>query len=508
MGNNIVSIRGKEQFGYIDVIQVLNENEKMIKMALDSLDDELSRILVNRFLDKIKEGQFIASDREIKTSMTELEKRLEKTGENFNIRASSVLSDLWEIPLFVCAFFPSCVIRAVEDEDGSVLYCILWPHTKKEKNTKIKTVTAISGALYSFTNVDLVKAFGMIPYLFHTEFGCEVTAVSYRGNETYPYLSLLPGLKLELIENNPPEGMLNYIHEHASRIDLLVLQGAYEYNHNIVVEYKRINPNGKIFMNLDQNSEWMDRIKWDDPDYLEMMNFVDVKGSTCKSMQDHLNEKWPWHIDCIRQGYYNVFGFDDNIDEILKNKEKVILCVARHGTWQKATEILMEAFAAIADDIPEWKLELVGSIEEDFREYIDGYLFKYPKLSEKVIFFGNILDREELHSHFKRASIFTLTSRIEGGTPNVISEALYTGCAIAVTQFDAYLDATGPLDDEDRICGMSSPVDDLEGYKGILKELCNSMDLVDYQRNARWRGEKYFDSIKIERELYGKLCNP
>ena len=116
-------------------------------------------------------------------------------------------------------------------------------------------------------------------------------------------------------------------------------------------------------------------------------------------MQDHLNEKWPWHIDCVHQGYYNIFGFEDDREAVLGSKEKVILCVARHGTWQKATEVLLEAFAYIEETIPEWKLELVGSVEEDFKSYIEEYYRRYPKLRERVLFFGNIRDRQRLAVH-------------------------------------------------------------------------------------------------------------
>ena len=89
----------------------------------------------------------------------------------------------------------------------------------------------------------------------------------------------------------------------------------------------------------------------------------------------------------------------------------------------------------------------------------------------------------------------------------MIAEALEAGCAIALTKFDAYLDAIGPLDEEDRVCGLAAEIDDVIGYADILKRLCHSERLSEMQRNACWRADRYFDAIKIERELYGKLVN-
>lgn len=510
-----IGLRGRGKIQYSELINELKKNRAKIEEAIGLLE-EGSEALIREIVSDILAWKCRPADFPVGSVMPELIMKLRNYDfndhEEICVPACSVLSDLWEIPLFYRNVTDDGKICARRSGEGNIQYVmcdgdIICKETGLEEKYEIRKVVAISGALYSFTNVDLVKAFGMIPYLFHRMYGCEVKLVSYEGNETYPYLDLLTGLKMELIENKPPESMVKYIHDNSKNIDLLIIQGAYEYNHDVVVEYKRQNPGGKIFMNLDQNSEWMDRIIWDDPDYYEMMSLIDVKGSTCKPMQVFLNEKWPWHIECIHQGYYDLFGFNDNIDEILKNKKKIILCVARHGTWQKATEVLMEAFAMIESDISEWRLELVGSVEEDFNRYIEEYYNKYPSLKERVLFTGNISDRKLLHEYFKRAGIFSLTSRIEGGTPNVISEALYTGCAIALTMFDAYPDAIGPLDDDDKICGMAAPVDDVEGYANILKKLCMSEILGEYQKNARWRAEKYFDSEKIERYLYGKLCN-
>ncbi len=376
----------------------------------------------------------------------------------------------------------------------------------RKKFRIIKKVVALSEGSHPWTNVELLKECITIPYMFHKLFGCEVTAVCIENDENYEYLSLLPGLRLELIKDQGANSRLYYVMEHAKEIDLLIFRGWYPDNYPIAEAYKNLNPEGKIYIGLDQNSMWMDRIIWDNFAYKGLFDRCDVIGSSCKTMQDHLNEKWPWKIDYFPSGYFNVLNIQENEKDILDKKEKIILCVARHGTWQKATEILLEAFAKIESEIPDWKLRLVGTVDPEFESYIKAFFATYPNLLERIIFVGEITDKRKLRQEYIRAGVFVLTSRYEGG-PNVISEALYAGCAIAITKIDIWKDAIGPMDDGDKICGTSFPVYDVLGAAQGLAELCHNDNLAELQKNAIWRAKRYFDLEMIVRDLYGKIVN-
>ncbi len=101
---------------------------------------------------------------------------------------------------------------------------------------------------------------------------------------------------------------------------------------------------------------------------------------------------------------------DYNYDE----KKNIILSVARIGTEEKNTMMLMEAFAAIKDiEKTDWELHLVGPIEEAFSKEIEDFLTRYKKLQGKVKFLGNIEDRYELYKKYREAKIFSLTSEFE-----------------------------------------------------------------------------------------------
>ena len=104
-----------------------------------------------------------------------------------------------------------------------------------------------------------------------------------------------------------------------------------------------------------------------------------------------LQGKWPFtNIQFIPNGC----SLPETID--ITQKENTLLTVARLGTVQKNTDMILEAFAALAFKYPDWNLKLVGPIEESFQKYIDDYFAKYPNLSDRIIFTGNIGDRNVL----------------------------------------------------------------------------------------------------------------
>ncbi len=363
----------------------------------------------------------------------------------------------------------------------------------------IKRVVAMAPYERPWSNVELVKDCGLIPYLLYKNHKCDVSMVGACGGE-YPYAKLVEGMKLEFLPDGKAMTKVQYIIEHGKEIDCLILRGCYSTNFGVAYAYKTINPTGVIYVGLDANSEWMDRIIWDDPDFVEFMNNCDYIATSCTAMRDFLNKKWPWQIHCIPNGYYDLFSEQEKTIQ-LPDKEKVILTVGRLGTVQKATDVLLEAFARVAPQIPEWKLRLVGSIEKEFEKYISAYYELHPELRDRVIFTGPIEERNVLKQEYERASIFALPSTMEGGTPNVVAEALWSGLVLAVTRFDAYEDAIG-----NGSCGKSADIGDVEGYAKVLLELCMDSELVTKSQNALKHGREFYDMEKIVGGLYEQLC--
>jgi len=329
------------------------------------------------------------------------------------------------------------------------------------KKKRIVFISPYSG----IRNVQLLKDVGLIPYYLYKNYDADVSILTEKIDD-YSYAeTYVKGLKFEFIDKLDETTRYEYVKDNALNIDCIIAFGFYGSYILPLITYKMLNPNGKIYMALDANSFWVDRVDFRNEYFTAMMNCCDVIATSCRAMQRHLNEKWPWNIEYISNGYFDYIG--DNIPPDYSKKENIIINVARLGTNQKRTEILMESFAQICDKIPDWKLYLIGNIEKSFEEYIEDYFIKYPHLMTKVIFKGVISDKLQLVEEYKKSKIFALSSNLEGGTPNVISEALFYGNAVVTTKIDAYEDAI----DCGR-CGKFARIGDIPDFAEKLLELC------------------------------------
>jgi glycosyltransferase involved in cell wall biosynthesis len=119
-----------------------------------------------------------------------------------------------------------------------------------------------------------------------------------------------------------------------------------------------------------------------------------------------------------------------------KERNNTIVTVARNGTEQKHTDMLMNGFAQISHEYPEWELLLAGTVEESFQPFINDYFNKYPELRERVRFIGPIIDRDELQEFYNNSKMFCLTSLWEG-YGLVTIEALSMGCFVLESNIEA-----------------------------------------------------------------------
>jgi len=114
----------------------------------------------------------------------------------------------------------------------------------------------------------------------------------------------------------------------------------------------------------------------------------------------------------------------------LIQKQNIILAVGRLDS-QKGFDRLLIIYSRLKTT---WKLYIAGEGVE--RLHLESLIKKY-NLQERVILLGKIKNIDE---YYHKASIFTLTSRMEG-FPNVLAEAMGYGCACVA--FDCL---TGPSD--------------------------------------------------------------
>jgi len=344
-----------------------------------------------------------------------------------------------------------------------------------------------------WNNQQITKNCGLVPYLFHKLWGWHAVMVG-KDNGPYPALADVPGLELATLPTADMELVLGYMASHVADMDVLVLHGLFPFYVPIVQSYRRLRPDGKIYFEIDANSYYEDQVPLT-AEVEQMLLSCDVVGVSCRRMQRWLNAKWPCRIDCIRNGFYDVK--ECYLPPDFARKENIILTVGRLGTQQKRTEDLLLAFAAIAEACPGWQLRLVGSVAPEFQAFWKAYQAQHPAAASRVQFVGVITDKAQLFAEYRRAKIFALPSNIEGGTPNVIAEALYGGCYIVTSETDGAPDATG-----NGRCGQSYPIGNVDALAGILQVVCqDEAFLAQGGRAALAYGQETYDFVKIVRRL-------
>ena len=294
-------------------------------------------------------------------------------------------------------------------------------------------------------NFHLVKDVGQLPYFMYKTEGYDATLISYQNNVEYPFIDQeVNGLKLNFIPNKGrflyfELGVLYYLLNHSKSIAVLNLFHFKKDHILYLLIYKLVNSKGKAYIKLDMDILFFKnynaflfsnyRIKnlilkaltsW-------IFKLTDLFSVETDQAKDYLLNVYPElhnKLICIPNGVDNLYLDKEIPIKAFQEKENIILTVGRIGTEQKNTALLLDALKIT--DLKDWKVYILGPIEESFKKYIADFYKEYPQLENKVIFTGNITDRKELFDWYNRSKIFCLSSRYEG-FPIAFPEALYFG---------------------------------------------------------------------------------
>ena len=136
------------------------------------------------------------------------------------------------------------------------------------------------------------------------------------------------------------------------------------------------------------------------------------------------------------------------------------ICGVGRLSFEKGFDRLVQAFACVADEFPEWCLVVVGDGPE--RERLQE-LATESRLQERILFAGW---HEEPWTGLHSAEIFVLPSRYEG-FPNALLEAMARGLACIAVNCES-----GPSEIiSDGTDGRLVPNDDSDSLKTALREL-------------------------------------
>ena len=337
---------------------------------------------------------------------------------------------------------------------------------------------------------------GQIPYRF-AKLGWDASVVCYDSDQDLPHTQkLLKVIKRPggLFWRRFNLGIVSYLIGNARKIDVLHVFHLTWSSLVFVWIYKLINRNGFAYLKLDDCVFSGDQ-PWE-IDREESRDFKSGRTGFKRKIKKMISRKflvrkvdlWSIEDEYSREVYkerhpfmkgeiivvYNGHSLD--IAELPESmdtagKEDIILTVGRLGTFQKATDILLEAFTTVARK-SRYDLHLAGAVVPEFTDHTEKYFEENPDLKDRIIFHGP-LGREALYSLYSRSRIFCLPSRYDS-LPNVFPEAMFFRNAIVTTSavsLKYHIDKYG--------VGVAVKKDDPEALADALLRLINDNELTD-----------------------------
>lgn len=339
--------------------------------------------------------------------------------------------------------------------------------------------------------VEFYKDVGQIPYTLGKKDEVQSKLVCCYATPEEVKERGLADLQYEQISmvlgNQTITGLL-YILKHARHVDWFNFYHGGRHTYYWCKLYKFLNPKGKVYLKLDLSYDGCRKYSSSAKEIkifeksVGIADIVSVESEKIKGLAEKFTTK---KLTVVPNGY---IGVENKATNNKPKRKKEFITVGRLGTYEKATDILLEAFAQSSTK-HDWTLKLVGSIEPSFLPQKEEFFKKYPELNGRVEFTGPIYDREALYSEYQTARVFVLPSRYEA-SPLVGPEALGNGCRIILS------DTIPPIKEltNDMRFGSVVKADDVESLRVILVEesqryYCDSesVEISEYaSKNLSW----------------------
>lgn len=380
-----------------------------------------------------------------------------------------------------------------------------------------------------FYNVYLYKDVGLVPYYLSKNYELE-TDIIYSNKKKIEVMEKFRNIKLKelkyynfgkvikkidkfkIFENI---SFYNYLLRESKRIDYLMFFHLGVDKVFLILLYKFLNKKGKTYLKFDIT---IDSIKFYNQNFKNIfrkmqkkilkniLKKVDLISCETKECFDEILINGLCNFDISNKLIYIPNGFDE--DYLTENdikvkkfeeKENIMITVGRIGTEQKNNEMLLNVINKI--DLKDWKIYIIGSYTEEFKEYYDDFIKNNPDKKDKVILVGNIEDKNLLFDYYNRAKVFLLTSRW-GSFELVLNEALRFGGYIITTDVGAAKDITNNGE-----IGVVIEIENEEQYKNeILKVINEKINLEEkYNQSLEWSEEKFLWDSVIKNEKFNEI---
>ena len=321
-------------------------------------------------------------------------------------------------------------------------------------------------------NVHLLKDVGMIPYFLHKNYGWDCVVATRQNCAEYSYLANeVRGLRLDFVKQTRLGRIfdgIRYLKAHAAEIDVLNLYHLNLSTYFYELAFRKYNRTGKIYLKLDMNPVGLKTCLAKDLRGLikrASIRRADVVSVETTVLQKELVKHFGQKIIYLTNGYFDRTASLPDQKALPFEKENVILTVGNLGTKEKATDVLLAAFAESAPH-HDWTLKLIGPVAEQFQPEIADFYGRYPQLKERVQFLGSIHDKKRLMNEYRKAKVFALPSRSES-FGIVLVEAASQGCYLVTTDMvPAGYDVNG-----NGRFGLVVPADDIDALSKALENL-------------------------------------
>lgn len=178
-------------------------------------------------------------------------------------------------------------------------------------------------------------------------------------------------------------------------------------------------------------------------------------------------------VSCKTTVIYNPIDKDAyDTSSLSKSRRKVIINVGRL-TAQKNQKLLIDAFAKIARDFPDYELHIFGKgeLKQELQDMIEFY-----DLSAQIKLMGvvpNVLKEN------RDVSLFVMSSNFEG-FPNTLVEAMANGIPAISTDFNTGAARTLLKDGN---CGWLVPVGGCDELASAMKEALSNKEIAEKKAN-------------------------
>jgi glycosyltransferase involved in cell wall biosynthesis len=371
-----------------------------------------------------------------------------------------------------------------------------------EKKNSLTFATFFPGC----ENFHLTKEVGAVPFILYRDFGYDSSIICYENGE-YPHLKTQSsGLKLLFMRRSIGYYMGRIwrsifkdedvwgIEDICTFIDAIpailrygrhidVLQVYHIRNHSILVGwlYKLINRRGVLYMRLDMDprdilSKGEPEMRWS---VFRRKAPIDIMSVETREPYGYMSNEHPFFRLFKNRLYYIPSGVDIKTMPTAKvPRENIILHVARMGTYQKASEVVLETFANVAGEFPNWHLVLAGKMENGFDDYYKKFLDSHPGIMDRIRYVGYISSKENIFELYAKSRILAIPSRYES-FGLVAAEAGIFENAILGSDIPSLRDMT----DGGRL-GYLCPVGDIDCFTRMLKHILTHEDEMEEKSMA------------------------